>query len=199
MLSDELTAVAPKLMTPRMAQSVASSSRAHPSKSVLAPAGLRSMDFAPLGRLSLTSRRITSRELSVAEAANELLLSDIPESSPEGVSLLRGFKATIPSAEKSKVRRRKTRNVDMPEMGLREMGSRARGLMIEEGSETGKTTKKKGKGVGRQSLAASVVLGEEELGLQRREILVDKENVHVRRVCISLLSQTYYLTWCSLY
>jgi hypothetical protein len=60
---------------------------------------------APL-RLTV-NRRITSRDLQIVEVTNELLEAEVPE--PEGVasndSLLRGFNATIPSAEKGKSRR----------------------------------------------------------------------------------------------
>jgi mitochondrial division protein 1 len=38
---------------------------------------------------------------------------------------------------------------------------------------------------GRESLSANKVFGREELERQTREIARDKENLHVRRVCIS--------------
>ena len=43
------------------------------------------------------------------------------------VSLLRGFNATIPSAEQSKTRRQQMRNVDTPKLGMS-----ARGLLTEQ-------------------------------------------------------------------
>ncbi|EJD04576.1 WD40 repeat-like protein [Fomitiporia mediterranea MF3/22] len=162
------------------------------------------MDLAALGRaplrFGLGTRRITSTDLQVAEANDELLNVDVPE--PVGVasdvSLLRGFKATIPSSQRSKSRRRQTRNVDAPHMGLKKLGMSARGLLAEEhehehesGSEddvvmvNATTTHPKAKGRRgrrtRESLGASVALGKDELRRQEQEILLDKENIHVRR------------------
>lgn len=164
------------------------------------------MDFATIGRaplrLGLGSRRITSRDLQIVEATEELLEADVPE--PEGVasnvSLLRGFNATIPSAEKSRSRRRQMRNVDTPRLGLKQLGMSARGLMAEEEDHEGQSVaseddvvvvgrpevgqnKIKGKRKGRESLSAAKTLGKEELSRQTNEILRDKENLHVRRVC----------------
>jgi division protein 1 len=172
------------------------------------------MDFATLGRaplrLGLGSRRITSRDLQIVEATEELLVAEIPE--PEGVasnvSLLRGFNATIPSAEQSRSRRRQMRSVDTPRIGLKQLGMNARGLLAEEedrdhegqsaGSEDDvvivartdmghKQDRKKGKGKkrGRESLSTAKTLGKEELTRQTKEITRDKENLHVRRVCWS--------------
>ena len=42
--------------------------------------------------------------------------------------------------------------------------------------------KRKGKRRARESLGASVALGKEELKRQTEEILLDKENIHIRRV-----------------
>ncbi|KAG8864308.1 Mitochondrial fission protein [Tulasnella sp. 330] len=196
--------LAPVIMTPRMVNATAAaaaSSRTHPSNSIIAPTNLRRLDFATLGRapmrLSLGSRRITSRDLQVVEATDELLHAEIPEPDPDAVasnvSLLRGFNATIPSSEKGKTRRRKTRNVDAPHMGLKKLGMNARGMLGDE-DEQGETNDeirpgdrrdKKGKRKPRPSLAADVKLGKEELGRQKDEILLDKENIHVRRSLIN--------------
>lgn len=140
-------------------------------------------------RLSLGSRRITSRDLQIVEATDELLAAEIPDPEPNGeagnVSLLRGFKATIPSSEQGKTRRRKTRNVDAGHLGLAELGKSARG-MLEDGSAAGSEVEnpsdRKGKRKPRQSFATSVTLGRDELERQKSEILLDKENIHVRRV-----------------
>ena len=155
-------------------------------------------DFATIGRAPLrftANRRITSRDLQIVEAANELLEAEVPE--PGGVasnvSLLRGFNATIPSAEKGKSRRRQTRNVDTPSLGLKKLGSNARGLlaedehegqsvMIEEDIVLINESTPKAKRKPRQSLNATKILGKEELRRQRGEILKDKENVQVKRV-----------------
>ena len=157
------------------------------------------MDFATLGRaplrLGLGSKRITSGDLQIIEATEELLDEDIPE--PNGVasnvSLLRGFNATIPSAEQSKTRRRQMRNIDTPKLGLKKLGMSARGLLVEQEDQeededdvvivshrnTGQRKK------GRESLSATKTLGKEELTRQTQEILRDKENIHVRRVRIT--------------
>lgn len=173
------------------------------------------MDFSTIGRaplrFSLGTRRITSRDLEIVEATDELLEEEVPE--PEGVastvSLLRGFNATIPSAEKSRTRRRQTRNVDAPRLGLKKLGLNARGMLGEEedqdgdsgtsdddvvvvakpgaGGKKGKTKRK-----GRYSLSATKHFGKEELVRQKQEIRRDKENIHVRRVrhqCIQPLLQ----------
>lgn len=166
------------------------------------------MDFATLGRapmhLSLGRRRITSRDLQIVEATDELLSEEVPE--PDGVaqnvSLLRGFNATIPSAEKSRIRRRQTRNVDAPRLGLKRLGMSARGMLGGEEDHDGESVaseedvvyisnsetrgrKSKGKRRGRQSLSAGKTFGREELLRQTQEIERDKENLHVRRTLIN--------------
>jgi division protein 1 len=159
-------------------------------------------------RLGLGTRRITSRDLEIVEVTEELLDTEVPE--PNGVasnvSLLRGFNATIPSAQKSRSRRRQTRNVDTPRLGLKKLGMNARGMMAEADelgrdheecsvaseddvvvvgrAEYGQLQKGKGRQKGRESLSATKFLGQEELTRQRNEITRDKENLHVRRVCL---------------
>ena len=155
-------------------------------------------DFATIARAPLrftTNRRITSRDLQIVEAANELLEAEVPE--PQGVasnvSLLRGFNATIPSAEKGKSRRRQTRNVDTPALGLKKLGLNARGLLAEDEHEGQSVVSEedvvlinestpKAKRKPRQSLNATKILGKEELRRQRSEILKDRENIQVKRV-----------------
>jgi division protein 1 len=175
------------------------------------------MDFATLGRapmrLTLGSRRITSGDLQIVEATEELLAADVPDelATRSNVSLMRGFNATIPSAEKSRTRRRQMRNVDAPRIGLKKLGMNARGMLMDEegdglGEEgdhdhegrsvaseddmvvVGRTDDRgrKGKKRGRESLSAAKTLGKEELKRQTREIVRDKENLHVRRVCLIL-------------
>jgi mitochondrial division protein 1 len=167
--------------------------------------GSSRLDFATLGRaplrLGLGARRLTSRDLQIVEATDELLEEDIPE--PDGVasdvSLLRGFNATIPSSEKARARRRQTRNVETPRLGLKKLGMGSRGLLVDDeehdhesvaseddmvlvGSSAGKSQKAKTKRKGRTSLSAGVSLGKDELVRQTHEIERDKENLHVRRV-----------------
>ncbi len=98
------------------------------------------LDFATIGRtplrLGLGARRTTSRELEVVETASELLATALPDASPDGEmgrpSLLRGFEATVPSADSARQRRRATRNVDAPRLGLKRLSLGARGLIAEE-------------------------------------------------------------------
>ena len=160
--------------------------------------GRSTTDFATIARAPLrftTSRRITSRDLQIVEAANELLEAEVPE--PEGVasnvSLLRGFNATIPSAEKGKSRRRQTRNVDTTALGLKKLGLNARGLLAEDEHEGQSVmseedvvlvneTTPKAKRKPRQSMGTTKILGKEELKRQRSEILKDKGNIQVKRV-----------------
>ena len=203
------------LMTPRMINNAATRSRRHRGAIDSGDGSYDyRMDFATLGRaplrLTTGTRRITSRDLEIVEATNELLEADVPE--PEGVasdvSLLRGYHATIPSAREGKERRRRARNVDLPKIGLRKMALGHRGLLVdnpaedEDGSVEGEEgrraaseddvviverldvpARKKGKGKrkGRESLSASKTLGRDELARQTKEIMRDKENLHVHR------------------
>jgi mitochondrial division protein 1 len=201
-------------MTPRMMNAAATVS-ARPRASIAAAVPRGPMDFATIGRapaqamrISLGGRRITSRDLQIVEATDELLnlsLNDDSGADDEGagemgegggglktsVSLLRGFEATIPSAEKGKSRRRQARNVDAPKMGLKRLGMSARGMLADEEERESVVSeedmvvvgrKGKGKRKGRESLSAMKVFGKEELSRQTDEILRDKENIHVRRV-----------------
>lgn len=159
------------------------------------------MDFATLGRapmrLTLGNRRVTSRDLEIAEAKEELLDAEVPE--PEGiasdVSLLRGFNATIPSSERNRTRRRQIRNVDAPRVGLKQLGQSARGMLEEEEDERQSVASEedvvvvgprqwKGKRRARESLSTTKILGKDELTRQAHEIVRDKENLHVRRSLI---------------
>jgi len=187
--------VAPAMMTPKIMNHAATvSSKSNYIKNT----GRSTADFATIARAPLrftVNRRITSRDLQIVEAANELLEAEVPE--PEGVasnvSLLRGFNATIPSAEKGKSRRRKTRNVDTPALGLKKLGLNARGLLAENEHEgqslvsegdailTNEATPKAKRKL-RQSLGTAKILGKEELRRQRGEILKDRENIQVKRV-----------------
>ncbi|KAL1952286.1 hypothetical protein VTO73DRAFT_1435 [Trametes versicolor] len=199
--------LAPVIMTPRVFNAATVSGRPRAS---VGGASSKTVDFATLGRaplrLGLGTRRLTSRDLQIVEATEELLGEEVPE--PEGVaqnvSLLRGFKATIPSAEKSRVRRRQTRNVETPRLGLKQLGMSARGLLADEedhdgasvaseddvvmvgrSERNGRGRKVKAKRKGRQSLSAGKMFGTEELVRQTHEIERDKENVHVRRALIN--------------
>jgi len=166
------------------------------------------IDFATIGRtplrLGLGGRRTTSRELEVVETAPELLdvtLPDTPADEEMGMpSLLRGFQATVPSADTARARRRATRNVDAPRLGLKRLSLGARGLMAEEveseedmvvvtREQRGRRGRKKR---GRESLSANKVFGRGELERQTREIARDKENLHVRKVRFSALHSCFH-------
>ncbi|KIK70369.1 hypothetical protein GYMLUDRAFT_65603 [Collybiopsis luxurians FD-317 M1] len=197
-----LSDLAPVIMTPKM-MNAASAASSKPRQSIGHGSMSRSrMDFATLGRaplrLGMGSRRITSRDLEIVEATEQLLNVEVPE--PDGVaqnvSLLRGFNATIPSAEQSRSRRRQMRSVDAPHIGLRKLGMSARGMLMDDDEHEGQSvaseddvvlvprlgaTLRKGKKKGRESLSATKMLGKDELTRQRKEILRDKENIHVKR------------------
>ena len=188
-------------MTPKMISNAASSSSRTPSTITGSDAryDLATLGRAPL-RFGLGTRRITSNDLTVAEANAEILNSDLPTPTadvpePE-VSFLRGFNATIPSSERGKTRRRQMRNVNTPHMGLKKLGMSARGLLTEDESHDhdsaseddvvvvrSKGKAKRGRRT-RESLGATVSLGKDELRRQQKEILMDKENIHVRRALL---------------
>lgn len=190
-------------MTPRMINSVAASSSK--PRSAVNGMGSGHMDLVSLGRApmkfgaGISTRRITSTDLQITEATDELLSAEVPE--PDGlagdVSLLRGFNATMPSATRGKARRRQTRAVGTPRLGLKKLSVRARGLLTEAeqeqehdssaSEEDAVVVNKRGKRRGRtrESLGASVTLGKEELIRQQEEILRDRENLHVRRALIT--------------
>ncbi|TFK30686.1 Trp-Asp repeat-containing protein [Coprinopsis marcescibilis] len=195
-----LSDLAPVIMTPRMINSAATV-HARPRSSLMStPSNSSKMDFATLGRaplrFGLGSKRITSGDLQIIEATDELLQVEVPE--PNGVasdvSLFRGFTATIPTSDQSRIRRRQMRNVETPKLGLKNLGLSARGLLTEEESHDGQSVaseedmvviphykKKKG----RESLSAQKRLGKDELTRQISEIMRDKENIHVRRSLVS--------------
>jgi len=197
--------VAPVIMTPRMMNAATVSSRPRGSVGNSDISKSR-MDFATLGRTRLglnSRRRITSRDLQIVEATEELLDTEVPEADgvASNVSLLRGFNATIPSAEQSRSRRRQMRNVEAPRLGFKKLGMNARGLMTDEEDLEGQSVvseddvvvvarpgagKHKHKRRGRESLSTLKTLGKDELSRQTKEIKRDKENLHVRRVCLML-------------
>ena len=176
-------------MTPRLISAVSSRRSKGASKFNLASLGRAQL------RITLGSRRVTSRDLQVEEATQELLSADVPE--PDGVasdvSLLRGFNATTPNSDKNRTRRRQLRNVHVPRVGLKKLGLQARGMLHDEADDAHTVAseddivlvdqkKRKGKRRPRESLNSSKILGKDELTRQADEIVADKENLHVRRV-----------------
>jgi division protein 1 len=164
------------------------------------------VDFATLGRapgrMSLAGRRLTSRDLEVVEATPELLSANIPSSdaSMPDVSLLQGFKATTPSSERAKLRRRKMRHVETAPLRLKQMQLTARGLLLDDsytqdphmnGKSLPTKTPTKQK---RVSLGTNVGLDRNELERQAIEIGQDREHITVRRVCHTHINIHYQLT-----
>ncbi|KAF8707547.1 WD40 repeat-like protein, partial [Rhizoctonia solani] len=181
-----LSGLAPSMMTPRRmaaaASEAATGSIENPPSSVL--------DFATIGRVPLRislGRRSTARDLSIREATDALLLEPIPDTpateTESSVSFMRGFSATVNSVDASRSRRRKARNVDLPHLGLRSKALAARGMLTEGDPEESPAAKKSGRH--RHSLSSSVKLTPEELARQKREIIQDRENIHVRRSLIN--------------
>ncbi|KAL0576385.1 Mitochondrial fission protein [Marasmius crinis-equi] len=193
-----LEELAPVIMTPKMMNSAATVSSRNSRPTVTGGGSMarpRMDQFATLGRaplrLSMGSRRLTSRDLEIVEATDRLLTEEVPE--PDGVasdvSLLRGFNATIPAAEQSRTRRRQMRSVDAPHIGLKKLGMNARGMLTEEEDHDDEDVVvvhgKKGKSKGRESLSATKMLGRDELLRQSKEIQRDKENLYVKRSLIN--------------
>ncbi|KAF8761578.1 WD40 repeat-like protein [Rhizoctonia solani] len=155
--------MAPSMMTPRRmaaaASAAATGSIENPPSSVL--------DFATIGRVPLRislGRRSTARDLSIREATDALLLEPIPDT---------------PATETES----SARNVDLPHLGLRSKALAARGMLTEGDPEESPAAKKSGRH--RHSLSSSVKLTPEELARQKREIIQDRENIHVRRSLIN--------------
>ncbi|KAI6005005.1 WD40-repeat-containing domain protein [Pisolithus orientalis] len=195
-----LSDLAPVIMTPRMMNAAATvTSRSRGGINGVLKGSSR-VDFAALGRapmrLTLGARRVTSRDLQIVEAKEELLGAEVPE--PEGiasdVSLLRGFNATIPSSDSNRTRRRQVRNVDTRNVGLKR-GLFTRGITDEGGEAPSATSedgapvvgpgKRKSKRRPRESLSTTKLLGKDELSRQAQEIVRDKENIYVRRSLIT--------------
>lgn len=174
----------------------------------------------------------TSASLAIIEGAPALLNLTIPAAeaglvnaaqneveqtatgSESQVSLYRGFKATVPTSELAKQRRRQVRgNIADDDLlltassssggralGLKKLGDRARGLLTEgedqteaeleeERSRARKLRRRrlrKGRGGAQDGeLAAIQGLGLDELTRQVKEIAVDQDNLRVRKNLIS--------------
>jgi hypothetical protein len=210
--------VAPVIMTPQMITNAANAStrpRSSPTHH-----DDRRLDFATLGRaplrITMGKRRITSRDLEIVEVTDELLDTHVPEPEDvaQNVSLLRGFNATMPSSGQGKERRRRVRNLDVPKASFRKLGlasdrdyhldekesegDEGRSVVSEDDvvvvGTIGREGKSKGRRKGKGRLNLTKTLGKEELSRQKKEILRDKENIHVRRVCTTPLFPFAQLT-----
>lgn len=155
----------------------------------------------------------TATSLMIMEAVPRLLATPVDGSDNDDaygahrtvdkVSLIQGFKATIPSSEMAKQRRRRVRGgvadeeVGGGKIGLKKLGDQARGLLTEgDGEPEAKEDEENAMMVGRkakrrrrgykdsrnQSISSGKELGLEELMRQADEIGMDKENLRVRRV-----------------
>lgn len=191
--SQSLTPVAPSLMQPKFTSRAGTPvglNRGH------RPSLLRLPTNVPgVGRLGQEPPSATS--LAILENAEVLAQLSLDRGEPAGeVSLIRGFRATIPSSELSKQRRRTQRGelVDTDlggdRLGLRRLGERARGLLTEgehsdgeRDDRPGRKTRRRRKHsrASREALLASN-LHLEDLLKHADEIAQDKDNLRVRQV-----------------
>lgn len=145
----------------------------------------------------------SSTGIQILERADALSRLSLDDEAP-AVSLIRGFKATIPTSELSKQRRRLIRGGLVDEdlggkLGLKALGDRARGLLTEgsaEDVEAAHTARRKDKRSRRKKLRErrstmahlEGKLHLEDLLQQADEIAQDKDNLAVRQVSRDLES-----------
>lgn len=187
-------------MQPRFLKAASSSK---PAGNLPRPASpyplLRLPTSLPAGIASLPNRT-TSSSLAILEAVDKLasLSLEPPKDGPEGAapSLIRGFKATVPSSELPKQRRRMLRGgmVDQglihERIGLKKLGDRARGLLTEREDDApsedslgvGRKSRRKKRARMSEGRHLEGKLHVEDLLKQADEIAQDKENLHVRTV-----------------
>lgn len=206
-----LADLAPHIMRPRMLQAAAAASASvigsrdksnsamsmilgRPKASLGVPNPIRSL--VRLGNM-VKNGPITSTDLRLAEASEQILLSaalggdleDEPTGVASEVSFLRGFEATQPSALDGRARRRKARGRDAPHLGLIAGNSSSQGLLTDgrNGAENplpqdmpnGRDARKVRRA---QTRKRDLPLTPEELQQQLDEIVLDKDNLQVRRV-----------------
>ncbi|KAK4688019.1 hypothetical protein P7C73_g2094, partial [Tremellales sp. Uapishka_1] len=198
-----LSDLAPSLMNPRFinaANAFAPSRLGQPSRPSSSPFPLLRLPTALPGGLQMMPNKTTSNSLAILEAVPKLsrLSLDVPRNAPEveSVSLIKGFKATVPSSEVAKQRRRRVRgglvdeDLGSEKLGLKLLGDRARGLLTERGEEDddglGVGKKQKRRRRARESRRISEgrhlegKLHLEDLLQQADEIAQDKENLNTR-------------------
>ena len=180
-----LTAVAPTLMQPKFINpgSQNGSSAKRPSPLLRLPTALP-------GGISGMQNRSTSSSLAIQEAVEKLMHMSMDDAVDDHApSLIRGFKATIPSSELPKQRRRMIRgglvDADMgyEKIGLKKLGDRARGLLTEgqgedQGLGVGRRARRKMRRREPRSRDSKLLL--DDLLQQAEEIKQDKENLQVR-------------------
>ena len=201
--------MAPNLMQPRFLNhpAAAGSSRLAPRPQSPYPL-LRLPTALPAGIQNVTTKT-TSNSLAIIEDADRLaaLPLDAQSEGPseEPPSLIRGFKATIPSSEMAKQRRRLVRgglvdqNLGNDRLGLKKLGDRARGLLTDRADEepdslgVGRKTRRRKKAREARRISEGRVLeGKlhlEDLVQQADEIAQDKENLAVRTVSPSFAAK----------
>ncbi|ORX34641.1 WD40-repeat-containing domain protein [Kockovaella imperatae] len=187
-----LSDLAPSLMQPRIMAAAQNSSSARGVVTAPPPrpnALLRLPTSFPAGLTGIPPRA-TSNSLAILEAVDQLTQMSLDRSigQEEHPSLIRGFRATVPSSELPKQRRRLIRGgmvdadlgLGSEKMGLKRLGDRARGLLTDGADDTPEPSRRRrrrhrrGGSFGRQSLKW------EDLVKQADEIALDKENLHVR-------------------
>ena len=172
-------------------------SAAGPSRTPLPPSRplplLRLPTSLPAGISGLPAWS-TSNSLAIQEAVERLAHMSMDSIAEDGMtpSLIRGFRATVPSSELPKQRRRMIRGGMVDEdlghekIGLKKLGDRARGLLTEgedadQGLGVGRKSRKKRRERGDARKRAGR-LHLEDLVKQADEIAQDKENLNVRTV-----------------
>ncbi|WWC66892.1 mitochondrial division protein 1 [Kwoniella pini CBS 10737] len=204
-----LSDLAPSLMQPKFLNAA---STYGPSKSLGKPPSrpnslLRLPTALPSG-LSNVGTKPTSSSLAILEAVDRLqslsLIEENQGEEGEQPSLIRGFKATIPSSELAKQRRRVIRgdivdaDLGNSKLGLKKLGDRARGLLtnheenhLEEDelalnrkSKRKKRQRDHNRRISESRRQLEGKLKSEDLVQQADEIQQDKENLHVRQSLI---------------
>lgn len=201
--------VAPTLMQPKFLNRPTGHHQLNrPSTSSARPASpyplLRLPTVLPGGLANLSVAQ-TSQSLAILEDVPRLAslsLDSAPGPHEPAPSLIRGFKATIPSSELAKQRRRLIRgglvdeDMGFEKIGLKKLGARARGLLTEGGETAGNESemavgqrgkkRRKGRHSRRSSSGFGGKIHLEDLLQQADEIAQDKENLHVRTVSLAL-------------
>ncbi|ORY34344.1 putative peripheral protein of the cytosolic face of the mitochondrial outer membrane [Naematelia encephala] len=205
-----LSDLAPSLMHPKFLNAATNSSSSRglgrPQSRPASPYPLLRLPTALPSSLSNMQNRQTSNSLAILENVDRLAnlsLDGVQRGfQAEPPSLIRGFKATIPSSELPKQRRRMIRGGLVDEdlggqkIGLKKLGDQARGLLTEgqdqvdpESSlDVGRRSKKRRKA--RESRRKSEgrhlegKLHMEDLLAQADEIVQDKDNLQIRTALI---------------
>lgn len=194
--------MAPLLLTPRLLQTAQSRSTT-PALASASALALGHGYMPPIRFPGGLTRRTTSTSLRILEVAPSLLTIPVPDAEPASsgsVSLLRGFQATVPSADTGKERRRKLRGSLADSgiggsVGVRRIAAKE-GVLGGGGGEAaadndGEILNPKERRRRRRETAAhdhstkGRDIDAEELVRMQDEIKWDRENLVVRKVCAS--------------